>query len=253
MLTNIVGADPADVAHRPGRSSPTSRPPPETTARPSPCPASARHDPRPPHPLGALRRRPGQGRQLLPVDPAQGAAARRHRAHRAPPVRRRERLPRARGPVRAADPEGQRGRDRLRPRASCSASTRTSCTPSTSPASTTRCAEVIDAANRCGGVRRPVPPGPQERRAVRHYETQGPGRRASRWSRSTTAAASPARTSGRCRRPRATATAASAAATRTSSAGSGCCATEFADDIATIDDLVTALRAGRCEARTWRT
>ena len=33
----------------------------------------------------------------------------------------------------------------------------------------------------------------------------------------------------------------------------GLCATEFDDDIATIDDLVTALRAGRCEARTWRT
>ena len=33
----------------------------------------------------------------------------------------------------------------------------------------------------------------------------------------------------------------------------GSCATEFTDDIATIDDLVTALRAGRCEARTWRT
>jgi PHP-associated len=33
----------------------------------------------------------------------------------------------------------------------------------------------------------------------------------------------------------------------------GSCATEFADDIATIDDLVTALQAGRCEARTWRT
>jgi predicted metal-dependent phosphoesterase TrpH len=33
----------------------------------------------------------------------------------------------------------------------------------------------------------------------------------------------------------------------------GSCATEFADDIATMDDLVTALRAGRCEARTWRT
>jgi predicted metal-dependent phosphoesterase TrpH len=33
----------------------------------------------------------------------------------------------------------------------------------------------------------------------------------------------------------------------------GLCATEFADDIATMDDLVTALRGGRCEARTWRT
>jgi predicted metal-dependent phosphoesterase TrpH len=32
----------------------------------------------------------------------------------------------------------------------------------------------------------------------------------------------------------------------------GLCATEFADDIATMDDLVTALRAGRCEARSWR-
>ncbi len=32
----------------------------------------------------------------------------------------------------------------------------------------------------------------------------------------------------------------------------GLCATEFDDDIATIDDLVTALRAGRCAARTWR-
>jgi len=33
----------------------------------------------------------------------------------------------------------------------------------------------------------------------------------------------------------------------------GLCATEFVDDIATMDDLVGALRAGRCEARTWRT
>ncbi|MDQ1422609.1 MAG: hypothetical protein QOD72_107 [Acidimicrobiaceae bacterium] len=33
----------------------------------------------------------------------------------------------------------------------------------------------------------------------------------------------------------------------------GSCATEFEDDLGTIDDLVTALRAGRCEARTWRT
>ena len=32
----------------------------------------------------------------------------------------------------------------------------------------------------------------------------------------------------------------------------GLCATEFVDDIASIDDLVSALRAGRCEARTWR-
>jgi hypothetical protein len=31
------------------------------------------------------------------------------------------------------------------------------------------------------------------------------------------------------------------------------CATEFADPIGSIDDLVTALRAGKCEARTWRT
>jgi predicted metal-dependent phosphoesterase TrpH len=33
----------------------------------------------------------------------------------------------------------------------------------------------------------------------------------------------------------------------------GLCATEFADPIATIDDLVAALRTGRHEARTWRT
>lgn len=33
----------------------------------------------------------------------------------------------------------------------------------------------------------------------------------------------------------------------------GLCATEFVDDIATIDDLVAALRAGKHEARTWRT
>jgi predicted metal-dependent phosphoesterase TrpH len=33
----------------------------------------------------------------------------------------------------------------------------------------------------------------------------------------------------------------------------GLCATEFVDDVGTIDELVTALRAGRCEARTWRT
>lgn len=32
----------------------------------------------------------------------------------------------------------------------------------------------------------------------------------------------------------------------------GLCATEFVDDITTMDDLVGALRAGRCEARTWR-
>lgn len=33
----------------------------------------------------------------------------------------------------------------------------------------------------------------------------------------------------------------------------GLCATEFADTITTIDDLVAALAAGRHEARTWRT
>ena len=33
----------------------------------------------------------------------------------------------------------------------------------------------------------------------------------------------------------------------------GLCATEFVDEITTIDDLVSALSAGRCEARTWRT
>jgi predicted metal-dependent phosphoesterase TrpH len=33
----------------------------------------------------------------------------------------------------------------------------------------------------------------------------------------------------------------------------GFCATEFTDDIETMDDLVDALRAGRCEARKWRT
>jgi predicted metal-dependent phosphoesterase TrpH len=33
----------------------------------------------------------------------------------------------------------------------------------------------------------------------------------------------------------------------------GSCATEFEDDIATMDDLVEALRAGKCEARTWPT
>jgi predicted metal-dependent phosphoesterase TrpH len=32
----------------------------------------------------------------------------------------------------------------------------------------------------------------------------------------------------------------------------GLCATEFVDPIGSMDDLVTALRAGRCEARTWR-
>ena len=32
----------------------------------------------------------------------------------------------------------------------------------------------------------------------------------------------------------------------------GLCATEFTDEISNMDDLVTALRAGRCEARTWR-
>jgi hypothetical protein len=33
----------------------------------------------------------------------------------------------------------------------------------------------------------------------------------------------------------------------------GLCATEFTDTIETIDDLVTALKAGKHEARTWRT
>jgi predicted metal-dependent phosphoesterase TrpH len=32
----------------------------------------------------------------------------------------------------------------------------------------------------------------------------------------------------------------------------GLCATEFIDPIRSMDDMVTALRAGRCEARTWR-
>lgn len=33
----------------------------------------------------------------------------------------------------------------------------------------------------------------------------------------------------------------------------GLCATEFSDEITTMDDLLTALRAGRFAARTWRT
>ena len=223
MLTNIVGADPADVAHRPaGRRRLRTAAPRRRRGR-SPCPGfRRRHDPRPPHPLGALRRRPGQGRQLLPVDQAQGAAARRHRAHRAPPVRRRERLPGARGPVRPADPQGQRGRDRLRARASCSASTTTSSTPSTSPASTTRCADVIEAANRCGAFAAPCHPGRRNVGLFAHYETTRPGR-GRRGRRDLQRRQHPRRGRAvRARRPSATATGASAAATRTSSAASGC-------------------------------
>ncbi len=51
------------------------------------------------------------------MDPQARDPARRLRADRAPPVRRRVGLPAARGRVRPADPEGQRGRDGLRPRA----------------------------------------------------------------------------------------------------------------------------------------
>ena len=107
-------------------------------------------------------------------------------------------------------------------------------------------ARCIDAANRCGAFAAPCHPGRKNVGLFAHYEREGPGRRASRSSRSTTAAASRARTSSRSSRPPATATAASAAATRTSSAASACAPPSSTDEIATIDDLVTALRAGRC-------
>ena len=125
---------------------------------------------------------------------------------------------------------------------------------STSPASTTRCRDVLEAAKRCGGVRRAVPPGPARTSGCsRTTSREGPGR-GRRGGRDLQRRQHPRRGRAlRARRPSATATAASAAATRTSSAASGCAPPSSTDDIATIDDLVTALRAGRCEARTWRT
>ena len=131
LLTHVVGCDPADVriglpvvvdfqaaGPRRRRGLRGAEVPPRLTRDPRPTPeAKQQHDPRPPHPLRPLRRRPRQGRQLLPVDPQEGAPARRPRAHRAPPVRRRLRLPGAGGPLRARHPQGLRGRDRLRPRA----------------------------------------------------------------------------------------------------------------------------------------
>ena len=242
--------------HRACRSSPTSPPPPETTARPSPCPGSGRHgrshDPGPAHPLGALRRRPGQGGQLLPVDQEEGAAARRHRAHRAPPVRRRERLPRPGGRVRPADPQGQRGGDRLRPRARVRRQRRHGARVRLRPHRQPAAARCWSRPSACGGYAVPCHPGGATSGCSRTTPRRARSR-ASRWSRSTTAGSIP----GEDERSR-------EEAERYGYRGIGgsdshivsrigLCATEFVDDIATIDDLVGALRAGRCEARTWRT
>ena len=114
-------------------------------------------------------------------------------------------------------------------------------------------ADVIDAANRCGAFAAPCHPGRKNVGLFSHYEHARARSRASRSSRSTTAAASPARTSASVQEAARFGYRGIGGSDSHIVSRIGLCATEFTDDIATMDDLVTALRAGRCEARTWRT
>jgi predicted metal-dependent phosphoesterase TrpH len=112
--------------------------------------------------------------------------------------------------------------------------------------------EVIDAANRCGGFAVPCHPGRRNVGLFSHYERRGPvegvevveiyngGSVPGDDERSVEGAARYGY--------RGIGGSDSHIVSRI-----GSCATEFDDDIATIDDLVTAIRAGRCKARTWRT
>ena len=112
--------------------------------------------------------------------------------------------------------------------------------------------EVIEAANRCGAFAAPCHPGRKNVGLFSHYETKGPvagvevvevyngGSIPGEDERSVEEAARYGY--------RGIGGSDSHIVSRI-----GLCATEFADEITDMDDLVTALRAGRCEARTWRT
>ena len=112
--------------------------------------------------------------------------------------------------------------------------------------------EVIDAANRCGAFAVPCHPGRRNVGLFAHYERRGPvdGVEVVEIYNGGSVPGDDERSVQEAARYgyRGIGGSDSHIVSRI-----GSCATEFEDDIATMDDLVTALRAGRCEARTWRT
>jgi predicted metal-dependent phosphoesterase TrpH len=112
--------------------------------------------------------------------------------------------------------------------------------------------EVIAAANRCGAYAVPCHPGRKNVGLFSHYERRGPveGVEVVEVYNGGSIPGEDERSVEEARRYgyRGIGGSDSHIVSRV-----GSCATEFVDDIATMDDLVTALRAGRCEARTWRT
>jgi len=112
--------------------------------------------------------------------------------------------------------------------------------------------DVIDAANRCGGFAVPCHPGRRNVGLFAHYERRGPvpGVEVVEIYNGGSVPGDDERSVQGAERYgyRGIGGSDSHIVSRV-----GSCATEFDEDIATMDDLVTALRAGRCEARTWRT
>ena len=113
-------------------------------------------------------------------------------------------------------------------------------------------ADVIDAAARCGGFAAPCHPGRKNVGLFAHYEDKGPvpGVEVVEIYNGGSIPGEDERSVQEARRYgyRGIGGSDSHIVSRI-----GSCATEFEDDIATMDDLVEALRAGKCEARTWRT
>ena len=112
--------------------------------------------------------------------------------------------------------------------------------------------EVIDAANRCGAFAVPCHPGRKNVGLFAHYDKRGPvaGVEVVEVYNGGSIPGEDERSVKEAQRYgyRGIAGSDSHIVSRI-----GSCATEFDDDIATMDDLVMALRAGRFEARTWRT
>jgi predicted metal-dependent phosphoesterase TrpH len=113
-------------------------------------------------------------------------------------------------------------------------------------------AEVIDAANRCGAFAAPCHPGRKNVGLFSHYEDKGPvdGVEVVEIYNGGSIPGEDEKSVELAERYgyRGIGGSDSHIVSRI-----GMCATEFTDPIGSIDDLVTALRAGKCEARTWRT
>jgi len=111
--------------------------------------------------------------------------------------------------------------------------------------------DVIDAANRCGAFAAPCHPGRRNVGLFSHYETKGPvpGVEVVEIYNGGSIPGEDEKSVEQAARfgYRGIGGSDSHIVSRI-----GLCATEFTDEISDIDDLVTAPRAGRCEARTWR-